>query len=198
MRPIFVAALALATAACATVPGQGPIHEYELDVLVPMPAEGAVEVSHKAGPFELVHVKFRNRPSAKDIALSRDDTRDMSHPKPIVVVRSTATHTARVSLATILEDEAGKPLMTCASRLDQELAPGYTDDWNTCQLEGIRTADWPRVKNVHVVLGFRVRGDEPEASPSGAVVQDPPRSPGPAVEGGQPARCPGLPDPNGC
>lgn len=165
MRSTLLSALAIACAACSTVPGTGPIREYTIDQVIPLPPSGEAAVGAKSGPFELVRVHVDNRPEEREVALGKDRPGDSSRPKPIVVVRSAAQHTARVSLATILEDEAGEPLMTCKSRLDQDLAPGFEDDWNTCQLESMRTGDWARVKRLHAILGFQVREDVPGATP---------------------------------
>ncbi len=123
MRSMLITAFAFACAACAGVPGYGPVQEVKLDQVIPLRADGTAEGSYASGPFAVVKVEIRNQPTAQDVAMSRDKTWDMSHPKPVVTVRSTAQHTARVSLASILEDENGKPLMVCKSRLDVELAP---------------------------------------------------------------------------
>jgi len=189
MRSTLIAAIAAACTACATVPGTGPIREYTIDHVIPLPPSGQADVGVKSGPFELVRVLIRNQPDAREVALGKDKPRDQSRPKPIVFVRSTAQHVARVSLASILEDENGNALMTCKSRLDQDVAPGFEDDWNTCQLESMSTGDWARVKRLHAILTFRVREDVPGAPP--------PRQPTRDIERPAPG-CPGLPDPNDC
>jgi hypothetical protein len=158
---LVVTMAAVACAACATTgAGKGEMREYKIDEVVPLGPEGSAQVSLKSGPFEIVQLLVRNQPSAKDILEDKRGT-DRSHPKPTIVARSSATETAMVSLASILEDENGKPLMTCNSRRDQDLVGGVTDDWNTCFMEAILTQDWPKVKNFHVIVTFRVREEAP-------------------------------------
>ncbi|HET6439202.1 MAG TPA: hypothetical protein VFG59_14130 [Anaeromyxobacter sp.] len=162
-RIAFIAILAGAAGACATSGGgRGQMREYRIDEAIPLGPEASADVSIKAGPFELVRVLVRNAPTEKDVL---EDTRktDRSHPKPTIVARSTAEETAMVTLASILEDEHGEPLMTCSGRRAQELVGGVTDDWNTCFLEAIRTADWPRVKYFHAIVTFRVREEAAQA-----------------------------------
>jgi hypothetical protein len=157
-RPMLLLALgSTLLAGCATMAGgKGDWKEYKIDQIVPLGPDGSANVSVKTGPFEVVRVLVRNQPTAKDVA---EDTykRDRSHPKPTIVAKSNATGVAYVTLVSILEDENGTPLMTCNSRKEQDLGPGTTDDWNTCFMEGIRTQDWPKVKNFHAVVTFRVR-----------------------------------------
>jgi hypothetical protein len=187
MRSVLVIWLAIGCAACAAVPGSGPVREYTLDEVIPLRPDKSAEGSFASGPFAIVKVEVRQQPTAKEVALAKDRTFDTTRPRPIVTVRSTADHTARVSIVSIFEDASGNPLMVCKSRLDQELAPGFSEEWSTCQIEDMRTVHWPRVANLHVKFTFLVR-DEPLAESRPASV----------VEGSEPAPCPGLPGPEGC
>ena len=156
-RIAFAAILAAGASACVTIGGgYGPVEEYTVDQAIPLGPDASAEVNLRAGPFEIVKVLVRNAPTEKDVLEDKRGT-DRSHPKPVIVARSFAKETARVTLASILEDEDGQPLMTCSGRKDQDLDGGTTDDWNTCFLEAIRTADWPRVKFFHLIVTFRVQ-----------------------------------------
>ncbi len=194
----FLAALVVACAACAAVPGTGPIQTFTIDARVPLrDAVGApATVSHRSGPFELTKVLVRNPPDERELAMAKDHPNGQSHPKPVIWVRSTAQHTARVNMVSTLEDEGGKVFMTCKGRLPQELAPGFDDDWNTCQLEAMRTVDWLDSKYIHVMLEILVRGEAPVAAPPAAAAAKPKPAAGP--EGGAPPACPGQPDPKDC
>jgi len=144
-RVALVTILAGAVSACARSGGRrGQMRGYQIDEAIPLGPEASADVSMKAGPFELVNVLVRNAPTEKDVLEDARRT-DRSHPQPTIVARSTAQETAMVTLASILEDEHGEPLMTCGRRA-QELVGGVTDGWNTCILESVRTADWPRVR----------------------------------------------------
>jgi hypothetical protein len=160
--------IAMASTLCAgcatTSAGNGSSRQYKVDELIDLPADGIAPVSIKAGPVEVIEVRIRNMPTEQDVVEDKRGT-DRSHPKPTVVARSTSRQPAWLSLVSILEDEAGKPLMTCDARKDQELAPGATDDWNTCMFEGIRTREWPRVKIFHLIATVRVSEEAPSPAP---------------------------------
>ncbi len=150
---------------CATmgdVPGTS-VNEYHIDEVIPLPADGIAPVRFRAGPVELVEVRVRNRPTAKDIAEDRRKM-DTSRPKPVITAFNHGDALAWVSLESILEDAAGTPLMVCNRRKPQELFPGVKDDWNTCFMEGMPTHEWPRVTHFHAKLTIRVR--EPTPAPA--------------------------------
>jgi len=167
IRPILITALlpVLLTACAAVGVATQPTKEYVIDQVVDLPENGIAPVSFRVGPIEVIEVRVRNMPTAKDIA---EDTRktDHSRPKPVVTARNHGTELAMVNLAAVLEDANGVALFSCERIKAQELFPGMSDDWNTCFLESMRTADWPRVKRFHVRLKARVRETAPAAVPA--------------------------------
>ncbi|HVO21299.1 MAG TPA: hypothetical protein VMU15_18700 [Anaeromyxobacter sp.] len=120
---------------------------WEIDLAVPLAASGVMPVSLGAGPVTVTELRVRNMPSEEE---THDQSRgnDKSHPKPTVTVKNGGSGKVKCKLKVALEDDQGKPLMTCdASKgVDQ----GETSELNLCWIASIRTLDWPKLRAFHV------------------------------------------------
>lgn len=161
-RSLVLAAAVASLTSCTHGRFAKGLKEYRLDEVVSLPESKIAEVSLRAGPVEVFEVRVRNGVTPQDL-LEDTHHRDRSHPKPTVFARSSSPYTAWVTIATVLEDDIGTPLMTCASRKDQELEGMATEDWNACLAEGMFTRDWPRVQAMRVMLTVRVPEPPPAA-----------------------------------
>ena len=126
--------------------------KLELDETVPL-ENGAADVKLEAGDIVLTKILVRDAPSEAEVAKANDKYH--SYVNPTVVMSNKGRHDADVELELTLQDEEGKEILSCSRSLEVE---GKDEDntYFACKRGRIKTLDWPRVKQAHVVAHIEI------------------------------------------
>ncbi len=138
----------LAAAACLLCLGLARAdEEFDVDQTVPM-VNGQAEVKLESHRIHIDKVIVRDTPSEDEVKKANDKYH--SYINPVVVMTNKSNDDADVEMTLILLDEQGQEILSCKRSFEVE--EDDEDSNNTvCTRGRIKTLDWPRVKQVHIV-----------------------------------------------
>ncbi|HET6438142.1 MAG TPA: hypothetical protein VFG59_08780 [Anaeromyxobacter sp.] len=145
MRWTVLGALGVALLAGSALSEDAGLKADRRMAMADLDEENALSLKLEVGPVTITEIRVRNAPSPEEVAGAKNDN---SHPHPTVTAENHGPSNVRLVLRTSLEDEQGHAFMTCQRYV--KLPAGKTDRWTICFMEHMKTADWSRVKTVHL------------------------------------------------
>ncbi len=126
--------------------------KLELDQVVPF--QSGAEVKVEVGPIVFNRIVVNDAPREEEIRKANDKYHTNVHP--VVVMSNNGNRDAQVDLDLVLEDADGKELLSCYRGF--EVDKGDEDStFIVCNRGRMKTVDWPRVKQVHLIAHIELR-----------------------------------------
>ncbi len=151
-------ALAVLLAGPVRADDEAPLYKdgevFLIDEVFPLPENGRIPLTLKAGPVDITEVRIEKMPSKSEVANARRNS-EKSRVEPIVMVKGMSDPDdvldgleIRAVIEVALEDDVGTPVISCIKVV--EIDPGEIDDVSPCTLGArtLYTQDWPKVKFV--------------------------------------------------